>query len=435
VNLNLPSNLAPAKSSKLDGNRLKTALNYAGLLWFLLGCANSFSQIITKAAPKVGDVPPPLQLSQMVQGPNLKEVTWDELKGKAVVLEFWNTACGPCIRAIPHLNDLAEQFHGKAVVFISVSDDNPDHLRQFLKKRPIKTWLALDAPFGPTKDAFGVTGIPTTFLIDPAGRIVAITHPAKLETRHLAEVLAGKASSLPPPKTNGDVDERPAAKPAADTDGPPTQVAVSIQGPFPQPQGAFDSRGWNREHTIFEAKKAFIRDSVAAFFGVNEKLVIQETPLPESLYDIYAAAPTNQLPEMQIRFAEMLKTNRSISIQFTNQELDVYAMTLVSTNVPGLRSNIKPGGGGQVAGGFQLRGSSMDSIASFFEIYSDKPVVDETKAAGLWDVDIKWKMSDAELRSGQPDFDQVIKSARDQVGLQIKAVKRTLRVVLVRAAK
>ena len=88
-----------------------------------------------------------------------------------------------------------------------------------------------------------------------------------------------------------------------------------------------------------------------------------------------------------------------------------------------------------MAGGFQLRGSSMDSIASFFEIYSDKPVVDETKAAGLWDVDIKWKMSDAELRSGQPDFDQVIKSARDQVGLQIKAVKRTLRVVLVRAAK
>lgn len=425
----------PATTCRSEPNPLKIPLKYAGILWLLLGCANSFSQFITQAAPSIGDVPPPLQLSQMAQGPDLKQVTWDQLKGQVVVLEFWNTACGPCIRAIPHLNELVEQFKGKPVVFISISDDNPDRLQQFLHKRPIKSWLALDAPFGPTRDAFGVTGIPTTFLIDPKGKIAAITHPVKLEASHLEEILAGKPCSLPLPKTDEAAEEGDPAQPDADTNDHPARVAVSIQGPFPQPHGAFDSRGWNGNHTVFEAKKAFIKDSVAAFFGVNEKLVIPQDPLPERLYDFSAAAPTNQLYELQIRFTELLRTNLSIAVQLTNRAMNVYVMTLGSTNVSGLRPNLKPGGGGQVAGGFRLQGSDMASIASFFEIYANQPVVNETKLSGLWDVDVKWKMSRAELRSGQPDFDQVIKAARDQVGLEIKPAKRTVRVLVIRAAK
>jgi len=414
---------------------LKSSLIYAGILWLLLGCANLFSQIIAQAAPGIGEVPPPLQLSRMAQGPDLKQVTWDQLKGKVVVLEFWNTACGPCIRAIPHLNDLVEQFQGKPVVFLSISDDNPDRLQQFLRKRPIKSWLALDAPFGPTRDAFGVTGIPTTFLIDPTGRIAAITHPTKLEAGHLEEILVGKPCSLPQAKADDAAKDRQPAQPDAGANDQPAQVAVSIQGPFPQPHGAFNSRGWSHEHTVFEAKKAFIKDALAAFFGVNDKLVIPTINLPDRLYDLSAAGPTNQLHELQSRFIEMLRTNLGIAVQLTNRPMNVYVMRLVSTNVPGLRLATKPGGGGQVAGGFQLRCSDMDSIASFFEIYSDKPLVNETKALGDWGVDIKWKMSAAELRSGQPDFSRVIKAARDQVGLEIKPAKRTVQVLVVRAAK
>lgn len=414
---------------------LKIFLKYAGIFWLLLGCANAVAQFITPTAPSIGDVPPPLQLSQMPQGPDLKQVTWNQLKGKLVVLEFWDTACGPCIRAIPHLNDLVEQFQGKPVVFLSISDDNPDRLQQFLRKRPIKSWLALDAPFGPTRDAFGVTGIPTTFLIDPKGKIAAITHPAKLEASHLEEILAGKPCSLPQPKADDAAKDRQPAQPDAGANDQPAQVAVSIQGPFPQPHGAFNSRGWSHEHTVFEAKKAFIKDALAAFFGVNDKLAIPTINLPDRLYDLSAAGPTNQLHELQNRFTEMLRTNLGIAVQLTNRLMNVYVMTLGSTNVPGLRPDLKPGGGGQVAGGFRLQGSDIASIASFFEIYADQPVVDETQLSGLWDVDVKWKMSAAELESGQPDFGRVIKAARVQAGLEIKPAKRTVRVLVIRAAK
>jgi uncharacterized protein (TIGR03435 family) len=465
---------------------MKLILKFGWLVCFLFCCANSFSQCVNKAAPRVGDLPPALQLSQIVQGPNLKEVTWEKLKGKVVVLEFWNTACGPCIQAIPHLNQLVEMLAGKPVVFISVSDDNPDRLKQFLQKRPIKSWLAIDAPFSLTKSAFGIYGIPTTFLVDASGKIAAITHPAVLESKHLEELLAGKPSSLPVPKLQEDERLQPDHSDSEISNQPPTKVAVSIQGPFPHPHGAYNFRSWNKEHTVFEAKKAFISDALAEFFGVNRSLVIQNINLSEkNLYDISAESPTNQLLELQGQFVEMLLTNLGIQVQLTNRELEVYAMTLVSTNVPGLMSTTKPGGGGQVAGGFELRSETMDSIASFFEDYFDKPMVNETKASGLWSVDIKWKMSEAELlpanldnaiwrllrtnsaaiksgnlpqefqdkitshdlqllqaeltkpedRQFQPDFATVIKAAREQLGLEIKPAKRKLKVVVISSAK
>lgn len=349
---------------------MKTLWKAGVLLCLLFLNTSSFSQFITKVAPKIGSTPPPLQFSQMVQGPNLNKIGWDKLKGKVVVLEFWNIGCGPCIQAIPHLNDLVEQFSGKPVVFLSISDDNADRLKQFLQRRPIKSWLALDGPFNPTRTAFGIVGIPTTFIIDKSGTIVAITHPAKLEAKHLEEILAGKPSSLPPPEPYADEDNRPVGQSTASSNSTPTEVSVSIQGPFPFPtHGGYDSVGWNKEHTVFEAKIAIVRDVLAEFFGVSREQVMSEVKLPEGLYDITASAPPGQLPELRMRFAAVAKTNLGISIQLTNRELVVYAMTLRSTNVSGLKRAEEGGGGGSFAGGFRMKGATMDLVASFLEAF------------------------------------------------------------------
>src|SRR5262249_33930918 len=60
--------------------------------------------------PQIGDNPPQLGLETILQAPAGTEATWASLKGKVVVLEFWATWCGPCIAAIPHLNEMADQF-------------------------------------------------------------------------------------------------------------------------------------------------------------------------------------------------------------------------------------------------------------------------------------------------------------------------------------
>src|SRR6185437_1258307 len=172
---------------------------------FLSG--NSFA-VADKDGPKIGDIPPPLTLTKTIQGLPAGEISWDKLKGKVVVLEFWATWCGPCVKAIPHLNELVEQFKDKPVVFISVTSENEDVVRVFLKNHPIKASILLD-DFERLNKAFHVAAIPHTVIVDASGHIAAIAHPADLQAGNLEEILAGKKSSLPAPEvytvnTHGD---------------------------------------------------------------------------------------------------------------------------------------------------------------------------------------------------------------------------------------
>ncbi len=399
---------------------------------------NTFA-LAGKNGPKIGDVPPPLSLSETIQGPSPTEIRWDKLKGKVVVLEFWQTACAPCLEAIPHLNELVEQFSNR-VVFISISDDNGDYLKKFLKRKPISNWVVLDGLLNPTRTAFDVHGIPHTVIVDASGKIAAITHPATLEAKNLEEILAGKPCSLPPPQLNSPDDGNVVAitnhvvavTNPAPTNLAPTDVEISIKGPLPKPErGAFNFRNWHRaEYPDFEAKKAGLADVIPEFFDISPKLVFTKTKLPEGLYDISAIAPPDKLPELKRQFADKLKAIFGIEIQTKKQNVKVYVMTVCSTNAPGIKQVQRRGGGGQRPGGFYLKGTKMDGIASFMELSVDKPIVNETGLAGLWSVDVKWQMAKSELNSdSNPDPDKVIKAVREQLGLELTSTNRTLDVL------
>jgi len=379
-------------------------------------------------SPRVGEAPPPLALSDVVQGPAIEGITWQKLKGKVVVLEFWDTQCAPCIQAIPHFNELVDKFSSKPIVFLGVSDDNKDSLKAFLRRKPIKGWLALDQAFNPTRSAFDVTGIPHTVIVDAAGKIAAITHPATLDAEHLQEILDGKASTLPAFKPDlSAVDEETVAV----SNAPPTSVEVSIQGPFPQPHGAFNSRGWERPDYRFRAKKAFLRDVLSEFFDVSPGLIIEKGKLPGGLYDISAVAPPGKMPELKTQFVEELRKKLGIVILTRVQEVEIYSMTSRASNAPGLKATSKRGGGGQRPGGFYLDGTDIKSIAFYLEDALNKPVIDDTGLAGLWNADIKWEMSKSELDQESADPAKVINAARDQLGLDLKRVNRNLPVLVV----
>jgi hypothetical protein len=192
------------------------------------------------------------------------------------LLEFWDTRCVPCVAAIPHLNELAAQFIEKPVVFLSVTDENKDYVRAFLRRKPIKGWVAIDGALAATRTAFAVEGIPETVIVDATGKIAAITHPSKLKAQHLDEILAGKPCSLPPPEPVLADDN---LNVVAVSNLVPRIVEVSVSGPFPRPNGAFNSRGWDESHCAFEAKKAYLRDVLAAFFEISSHSIYEEAKL------------------------------------------------------------------------------------------------------------------------------------------------------------
>lgn len=96
-------------------------------------------------------------------------------RGRAVVLNFWGVWCAPCVRELPELERVAER-SGRArdAVFVAVDSargrETEAEVRAFASERGLHVPVAYEAD-GAAYSAFGVTGLPTTLVIDRDGRI------------------------------------------------------------------------------------------------------------------------------------------------------------------------------------------------------------------------------------------------------------------------
>lgn len=96
------------------------------------------------------------------------------LRGRPLLVTFWATSCTGCVKEIPHLIELHEEFspQGLQVIGIAMSYDPPNHVITMRDARQIPYAIALDIDDSAAR-AFGdVRLTPTSFLIAPDGRIV-----------------------------------------------------------------------------------------------------------------------------------------------------------------------------------------------------------------------------------------------------------------------
>ncbi len=101
----------------------------------------------------------------------------EELKGKVVLLTFWSTKCPICAAEIPKLNELAENYRNKNVVFIGLTMENADKVAAHLKKKPfafniIPNSFDVVLKYG-DQDGDGkiAMGFPAHYLINQKGEI------------------------------------------------------------------------------------------------------------------------------------------------------------------------------------------------------------------------------------------------------------------------
>ena len=116
--------------------------------------------------------------------PNYKQSSGDllklsDLKGKVVLVDFWATWCAPCREGIPDLVELKNEFQDKDVEIIGISVDaltrggaTAGDVIPFIAANKINYPIVRGD--GSVIDAFGgIKSIPTSFLIDKEGKIIA----------------------------------------------------------------------------------------------------------------------------------------------------------------------------------------------------------------------------------------------------------------------
>ena len=145
--------------------------------------------------------PPPVHVSD-AEGNRLSLAKMVE--GKPAVLVFWARYCSPCVGEIPELARLADALEARGVRVLSVStDDRPGpEMDDWLKNRGVTypVYYDLDRE---AREAFGVSAISASFVLDPEGR-VRFAHSHTAEIRRQLEALGLLGEVVPSPPTTGE---------------------------------------------------------------------------------------------------------------------------------------------------------------------------------------------------------------------------------------
>ena len=122
------------------------------------------------AAVGTGDAAPAFALPTAAG----ETVALAKLRGKVLYVDFWASWCAPCRRSFPWMNAMNRLYGGKGLVIVAVNvDKKRADAERFLAETPAEFAVLYD-PQGATPAAYAVRGMPSSYLIDTSGNVVAI---------------------------------------------------------------------------------------------------------------------------------------------------------------------------------------------------------------------------------------------------------------------
>jgi peroxiredoxin len=122
-----------------------------------------------------------------------------DIKGKAYLLNFWATWCPPCVAELPQLQALHEKYRDQGLQVVAVAvDDVSDEVARFKAKYNLTFPILLDAE-GSSRRAYGLKGLPESFVLDQQFKIAMLPDP---ETQLPVTRIIGPREWLSPAITN-----------------------------------------------------------------------------------------------------------------------------------------------------------------------------------------------------------------------------------------
>lgn len=141
--------------------------------------ANSVVRLDDDSAPPLGDLAGLPAATPGVALPAFGFTTAEgaartlaDYTGQGVVLNLWATWCGPCVAEMPALDRLARLVAGENIAVLPLSSDRAGApaVTRFYRDHGIRSLPVLLDPDGAAARALGAQGIPTTLIVDRAGR-------------------------------------------------------------------------------------------------------------------------------------------------------------------------------------------------------------------------------------------------------------------------
>lgn len=120
------------------------------------------------------DEPKPAPTAEFL-GPDGEVLHFSDFKGQALLVNLWATWCAPCVKELPSLDALEKQRGGEGfkVIAISLDKEGLSVIEPFFETNEITALKAYADPKSKVKRQFGAPGLPTTYLINREGQVVA----------------------------------------------------------------------------------------------------------------------------------------------------------------------------------------------------------------------------------------------------------------------
>jgi uncharacterized protein (TIGR03435 family) len=387
----------------------------------------------------MGQPAPKLSVVDVVQGRFDPAST-----GKPRLLEFWATWCGPCVENIPHLNQLADQFSGRDIDFIAITSEERPVVEKFLQSHRIRGTIVLDRDSATSK-AYRAS-LPSTALIDRAGRLVRLVHPEQVTAAVLEDLMADRPVQVPAtlpgrslpmmgaPVGFGEEIRR------ADTPSPQGWVSTLVKVAIAPSKWPADKWGGVQSGGPYvDSNDESVDNHMKAEGAELIWLLYYAYDLPASRieiskylqggkYAVEAWVPPDHSRLLKPMLREALEAAVNYRARIEERTVDV----LVLTGLPGrLRKEVGYSFGpckfecGMATGSQNCQSQSMRTFRGVVETGANKEVIIDNPPKGRFTWDVRWDWH----KPGE--FQKVL---REQLGLELRPEKRRLPFLIVEPA-